>query len=198
MKKNKKSIIKRKNIIVDGWSYIRESKNSILFATAIFLFFIFAALVLPVPSLLEEMIKNSINQIMERTIGLNTSGIIFYVFFNNLEVSLVGMFFGIFIGIIPFMLLAVNGYVIGYVSRIVMYEKGVFYLWRLVPHGIFELPAVIISLGLGMRLGLSAFSKNPGKEFVRRALLSLKALLIMVILLFIAALIEGSLISIFS
>jgi len=35
--------------------------------------------------------------------------------------------------------------------------EGYGILWRLVPHGIFELPAVFISLGLGIKLGTFIF-----------------------------------------
>jgi len=37
---------------------------------------------------------------------------------------------------------------------------GFLSLWRLLPHGIFELPAVFISLGMGLKIGMFIFQKK--------------------------------------
>ncbi|MEI6731787.1 MAG: stage II sporulation protein M, partial [archaeon] len=67
--------------------------------------------------------------------------------------------------------------------------------WKIVPHGIFELPAIFVSLGLGIKLGAFVFGPERKKEFVRRALASLKVFVYVVLpLLIIAAIIEGMLI----
>jgi uncharacterized membrane protein SpoIIM required for sporulation len=63
---------------------------------------------------------------------------------------------------------------------------------------VFELPAVFISLALGVKLGMFIFSREKGKEFMRRARNSMIIFVCIVIpLLIIAAVIEGLLISAF-
>ena len=79
-------------------------------------------------------------------------------------------------------------------------KAGFFEMWRLLPHGIFELPAVFISLGLGIRLGTTLFNrnvKNIDKEIFRRLRNSFKVFIFIVLpLLVVAAIIEGVLMKI--
>ena len=75
---------------------------------------------------------------------------------------------------------------------------GIFILWRLLPHGIFEIPAIIISISMGLRLGSFLFvyhGKKKCSEFwkwIKKS--SIAFLLIVIPLLVIAGLIEGILI----
>ena len=74
-------------------------------------------------------------------------------------------------------------------------ELGYFSLWKILPHGIFELPSIIISFALGIKLGMFVFAKNPSKEFKKRFVLGLKTFVFVILpLLVIAAIIEGLLI----
>lgn len=96
------------------------------------------------------------------------------------------MIFGILLGILPFLALVVNGYVLGFVANQAIAIDGIFVLWRLLPHGIFEIPAILISTALGIRLGTDL--KNIKKNFIS----SIRIFLLIVIpLLVIAGLIEG-------
>jgi len=178
-------------------TYLKESKNYILFTFVLFLYLLIAGLILPTPAVLEEIIKNLLREIIEKTSGLTTFELILFIFKNNAFISILGIILGAFLGIVPLILTISNGYVLGYVIKLVLKNSSLCHLWRLFPHGIFELPAVIISLGLGLKLGASLFTANPEKEFLRRFLLSIKILLFLIIpLLLIAAMIEGILIKI--
>jgi stage II sporulation protein M len=150
---------------------------------------------LPVPSSIVEMIKQVIQKMIEGTAGLSTFQLIRYIFFNNLLVSFLGIIFGIILGIVPIMLIITNGYVVGYVARISVEVQGFAVLWKLVPHGIFELPAIFISLGIGLKLASSLFSKEADKVFINRLKLAIKTFFLLILpLLLIAAIIEGCLI----
>jgi uncharacterized membrane protein SpoIIM required for sporulation len=73
--------------------------------------------------------------------------------------------------------------------------QGGFIVLSLFPHGIFEFPAIVISLGFGLRLGMFVFSKNVKEEFFKRSEQGIKVFIFLVLpLLFIAALIEAALI----
>jgi stage II sporulation protein M len=80
--------------------------------------------------------------------------LISFIFLNNLQSSFFGMVFGIALGIFSMITSVLNGYLLGFVSSKAVYEGGILVLWRLFPHGIFELPALFLSTGLGLKLGL--------------------------------------------
>ena len=74
---------------------------------------------------------------------------------------------------------------------------GINVLFRLVPHGIFELPSFIISLGLGLRLGLYLFLKKRGETFSGNLENVLRVFIFVILpLLLIAAFIETMLIEV--
>jgi stage II sporulation protein M len=86
--------------------------------------------------------------------------------------------------------------VVGYVYSKAASVGGYGIIWQLLPHGIFELPAIFISLGLGVKLGMFVFEKDKKKAFIERLRKSFFVFLTIVLpLLVIAAIIEGLLIS---
>ena len=144
------------------------------------------------PSL--SFLDKFLRELIGMTEGLDAGQLISFIFLNNLESSLAGLFFGIFFGIIPLFTTALNGGVVGYVLARSWAVSGVSDFWRLLPHGIFELPAVFISLGLGVKLGWTIFSRRS--TFIERLYFSLIVFIIVVMpLLAIAAIIEGILIA---
>src|SRR3989344_2332310 len=101
---------------------------------------------------------------------------------------------GIF-GILPLLSIIANGYLVGFVSSMAVQEAGFNSLWRLFPHGIFELPAVFISFGLGIKFGTFIFKKNKKDAFKEYLINCLRVFIFVIIpLLIIAAIIESSLI----
>jgi stage II sporulation protein M len=177
------------------WNYIKESRKYIWFVISIFILFAIFAVVFPVPDLIAEKINQVIKELINLTQELNTIELIGFIFFNNLRASFFGIIFGVVIGVIPFLITISNGYVLGFVSKAVVSEVGFLEIWRLLPHGIFELPAVFISLALGIRWGMFLFAKNPGKEFKTRFFEAIRVFFFIIIpLLIIAAIIEGILI----
>ena len=179
-----------------SWKYIKESKNFIYISIGIFFaFFILAFFVSPTEEIL-NYIFTFIQELLEKTQGMSATELISFIFINNLKSSFFGMTFGVVLGVFPILALIANGYVLGFVSSLTVSEYGVFSLWRLLPHGIFELPALFISLGLGLKLGSFVFQKKKQESFRYFLLNSLRIFLFIVIpLLIIAGIIEGTLIS---
>ena len=104
------------------------------------------------------------------------------------------MIFGVLLGIFPIIAAIANGYLLGFVASISVGNVGFLVLWRLLPHGIFELPAIFISLGLGLKFGTFIFQKRKLESFKEFFWSSLRVFLLIVIpLLVIAGIIEGSL-----
>ncbi len=149
------------------------------------------------PVFFEEQILKMIAELLAKTESLGTLDLIRFIFINNLKSSFFALLFGIFFGILPFIVAIMNGYVLGFVANKTVGLEGWVVLWRLIPHGIFELPAVLISIGLGLKLGSFLFvsKKKSWKEFWRWLVDCFRVFIFVVIpLLVIAGIIEGILI----
>ena len=134
--------------------YISESKRFIY--AIVVLFFVgalFGFLLHNYLGVLDSILRSLVDQ----TKGLFGFDLIAFIFRNNMEASLFSILYGFFLGVFPLLSSLGNGIVLGYVAQKAQIASGFITLWRLLPHGIFELPAVLISLGLGMRLGLGFF-----------------------------------------
>ena len=149
----------------------------------------------PASGELTKIILDFIEKLLEQTKGMSGLELIKFIFLNNLQASFFGLIFGTVLGIFPVLATIANGYVLGFVGAMSVEAENIFILWRLLPHGIFELPAIFISLGLGLKLGSFIFRKEKGKFFRRCFWNSLRVFFFVVVpLLIVAALIEGCLI----
>jgi stage II sporulation protein M len=132
---------------------------------------------------------------VEETKNFGLMEMISFLFINNIKSAFLGMILGVILGIFPVVHAVVNGYVLGFVARKAVEADGILTLWRIFPHGIFELPAIFISLGLGLKISSFILQRRKLKSLRLYFLESLRAFLIIVLpLLAIAAIIEGSLI----
>lgn len=175
--------------------YLKESKKFIWIVLWIFLISALIGFFAPASELVSEKIMEFIKEILLKTGGMSQGQLISFIFLNNIQSSFFGMIFGIFLGVFPVISTIVNGYLLGFVANFAVQEGGILSLWRVFPHGIFELPAVFISFALGLRLGVSFFSKKQFRKFNENFLSSLKIFVLIIIpLLIIAAIIEGTLI----
>jgi stage II sporulation protein M len=181
---------------VKSWEFIKESKYFILVSILAFLALAIVGFFFPAPAFIESKILEFLVELFEKTKGMGARELSWFIFENNLKSSFFGVLGGIVFGIFPFFSSLLNGYVVGFVSRIGVAEAGLPILWRLAPHGIFELPAIFISFGLGIKLGTFVFKKNRWLTFKNYLLNSIRVFVLVVLpLLIIAAIIEGSLIA---
>lgn len=176
--------------------FIKECRNFIYFS--LFLFFLFSLIgfFVPIPEEISNQFLELIKELLKQTENLSTLGLANFIFFNNLQSSFFGIIFGAFFGIFPILASVLNGYLLGFVASLSVKEEGILILLRLAPHGIFELPAIFISLGLGLKISTFIFEKNKLKSlkiYMKKSLLVF--LLIVIPLLIIAAVIEGNLIA---
>ncbi len=193
MKKIKKFNLKEQYI--KSLNYIKDIKTFIFIVILIFFLFVFIGYFIPAPEYLENEIFRFIQELLERTEGMSHTQLIRFIFFNNLTSSFLGVILGFFLGIFPLISSISNGYILGFISSLSVQSEGLSVLYRLLPHGIFELPAVFISLAMGLKIGTFFFRKNrkiPLKEYFLNSLRTF--ILVVIPLLIIAAIIEGSLI----
>lgn len=188
MKKRKK----KQTMFKESISYLKESMIYFWIIVGLFLFSALIGFMFPENFVFfDELLK----ELAEKTKGLGHGELTWFIFQNNILSSFMGLVLGIFLGVFPLMGTLINGLLLGYVYAKASAVAGWGVIWMLVPHGIFELPAVFISLGLGLKLGMFIFTKNKKKELIERLVKSLKVFLLIVLpLLIIAAIIEGILI----
>jgi len=180
---------------MQSWKFIKEGRNYFYLVTCLFILFAIIGFIFPV--FFQEFIKKFIENISEQISGMNFFQLFIFILQNNLKTAFIGLISGVFIGIIPLFLILFNGYVLGFIANKVVSVSGYSVLFQLLPHGIFEIPAVILSLGLGLRLGMFIFKKKGRrkKELRKSFGNSMKVFLYIIIpLLIIAAFIETFLI----
>jgi len=188
-------MVKNKNIYLTLWNYIKESQNYIYFSIGIFVLAIFAGFFVEPSQNIQKLIVEYIQKVVEQTAGMNFLELFWFIFKNNFTVAFFSLLFGVIFGVFPVLMIVFNGYIIGFVSKLAVNASGIGSLWSLVPHGIFEIPAILITFSLGMRVGMFLFSKDIKKSFIQNERLSWLVFLYIVLpLLFVAALIESFLI----
>ena len=173
--------------------FFKESKNYILIAVGIF--FITAIIGFIFPIFFREEISNLILEMIKMLEGKTGLEIMVMIFFNNMKASFLAMALGIGLGIFPIIAGIVNGYILGFVSREVVSSEGILVMWQLLPHGVFEIPAILLSIGIGIKIGGGFFAKDF-KKITKRNLQEGFRFFCFVIfpLLLIAGIIEGLLI----
>ena len=178
-----------------SFSYIKESKNFIYFAILVFFAFVILGFLIQLPPNLNSQILDYFHRLVEETQGFGWIDLITFIFSNNLLSGFMGLFFGVILGIFPFFSSAANGFMVGFAASLSVSKEGIFSLWRLFPHGIFELPAIFISFGLGLKLSTFLGYKEKWKTLRKFIEKSVSVYIFVIIpLLVVAAIIEGTLI----
>jgi len=192
--KNRKKFLSKE--YKKAFSFIKESKKYIWIMFFIFVFCFFIGFFVKLPLGIESKLLDYLKDLFLQAKGLGPIGMIWFLFSNNVVTNLFIFVLGIFFGIFPLLNVLVNGFILGFASKINVLQNGVFSLWKLFPHGIFEIPALMISLGIGLNLGICFFRIKDKEEFKKMLTNSFRVfILIIVPLLIIAAIIEGLLIS---
>jgi len=191
--------MKRRNFFVEQyskcWKFFEESRWHIVFALSIFCLTFLIGFIYP--QFFRAEIFSFIEELMAMLEGKGTIELIGIIFFNNFKASLFAIILGIGIGIFPLVTTIVNGYLLGFVSREAVSVGGISVLWQLAPHGIFELPAVIFSIGIGLKIGGDMFSGEVGKKLKHNFVEGLRFFgLVVFPLLLVAGIIEGLLIGV--
>jgi stage II sporulation protein M len=80
--------------------------------------------------------------------------IMIIIFLKNLLASAMAMLLGLGLGLIPLMVVTSNGFLLGIVGYAAVQKMGFLFLAAgILPHGIIELPVVLVSIAIGFRLG---------------------------------------------
>ena len=186
-----------KNFLIDNyskcWKFLIECRWYNVFVTGIFSLLFLIGFTFPVFFRAEIIVF--VEELIELVEGKGLIETFFFIFFNNLKATFFAIILGVSFGILPLFVAITNGYLIGFVSREVAMIEGISALWRLFPHGIFELPAVIFSIGIGIKIGVDLLivKKNKKERLKINYIEGLRFFLFVVIpLLLLAGIIEAT------
>jgi stage II sporulation protein M len=103
-----------------------------------------------------ELAANWMNELemLKWIMGLHPLLIMLIIFLKNLTACAMSVLLGLGFGLVPLLVLTTNGIMIGIVSYFIVHKQGVLYLLAgIVPHGIIELPTILLGISIGFRLG---------------------------------------------
>lgn len=173
------------------WKFFNECRWYIVFALAIFALLFLIGFIFPI--FFRKEIFDFIVKISAMIEGKTIIELIGIIFFNNLKASFFVIVLGIGFGIFPLMAGIINGYLLGFVAREAVSRGGILVMWKLFPHGIFELPAILLAVGIGLKIGTDLFRKDNKLKYNFKE--GLRCFIFIIIpLLLIAGIIEGTLI----
>ncbi len=133
----------------------RRLSRAALFSTALFALAL-AGGILAVrqdPTFGQELLAGFRDQVAGQVLSDHAVVLFLKIFLNNLVACLALFLGGATFGLVPLLVLASNGLVIGGIIEVVRGEKGTgFILAAILPHGVLEIPAFLISAGLGFLL----------------------------------------------
>ncbi|WP_340820692.1 stage II sporulation protein M [Methanolobus sp. WCC4] len=139
-------------------TYINELKPFVLVSFILFLISSIAGYVYYAmdPSLSLESL-GGLEELAEMLEGLSAIEIMLFIFANNAIKMFFSILLGFILGIVPFGFLILNGFVLGIFAHYMTVENGaLFVIAGLTPHGIIEIPMLIISSAVGMKIGYTA------------------------------------------
>ena len=95
--------------------------------------------------------------------GLSRLQLAAAIFINNALKTLFVITFGALAGVVPVLFLLVNGVTLGLVMYSSILSRGIWAsLLAILPHGVLELPAVLLGTGIGLMLGEHAIRRLLG------------------------------------
>lgn len=203
----------------DLFKLLKDSKYYVLFATLIFclgswLGYVFNDAFEALIQLMLEELKDIVEELEKRQSVYYTA---WYIFLNNSKAALLMIGLGSIFFIMPMISLFANGLAIGYIMKATS-VSGIaspvdMFIFGILPHGILELPAILVAGGIGIFLGFRLlvwviklfirllgdnrgdprdFWEEEGKPVLLSRMKGVGFLIIfLVITLFLAAVIEG-------
>jgi len=96
--------------------------------------------------------------------GMSRPQLAIAIFLNNSLKTLVVIVLGPVLGLVPVVFLLINGAILGAVIPVAVQANGLWSaLMTIVPHGVFELPAIFMGTSIGIRLGVHPLRRLAGK-----------------------------------
>jgi stage II sporulation protein M len=82
------------------------------------------------------------------------------IFQNNVDAMLMVVALGIFVGFFSLTFLSVNGFMLGVVAQVFLVRGSLLvFALGIIPHGLIEIPCMIISASIGFKIGMTSLRK---------------------------------------
>jgi stage II sporulation protein M len=147
---------------------IKEVMPSLLVTVVLFAVCLSFGLISP-PSESVEMLSD-IAETVERLMSLSPSQLLIIIFLNNSIKCLIAMVLGIALGLPPLIFICFNGYLVGLVVAALRSTiDPLIIIASLVPHGIIEIPVLLLSSAMGIAIGFESFKWLVKRESAVRS-----------------------------
>ena len=178
--------------------YLYSLRFYLLFVSLLFI----CSIVLGYKGFLNEIFSESFEWIQELSEGVKDltgsyplwiTFVAFFIviFLNNAFTCFLNIITGPLIGIFPLFSAMINGGLLGWVVQ----EEGFAVFGAIAPHGMFELPAYVLSVAIGLRAAREVLKRREGRRLKMTLGVGLRVYLTLIVpLLIIAAFIESALI----
>ena len=117
------------------------------------------------PSSIRRQMTEMFQAIAGNYRGLAGGMLFFNILLQNVMATIFVLISGVLVGIIPIFVIGANGFVLGVVYRqaaeVMGYSKAAL---KVLPHGVFELPALLFAASYGHWLGVMVVRRMRGKE----------------------------------
>ncbi len=123
------------------------------------------------------------------------------IFYQNIQAAAIALFGGIILGIAPIAIVVVNGFLLGFIIISLLtitdgniFNSASFIIGGIAPHGIFELPALMLAAAFGIKLGIEWIGESARGSRLRilgkNIIANFKIFVFIAAVLFLAAVIE--------
>jgi len=131
----------------DFWQYLVVA--AVIFFSSVLLGFV-------IPIELDLSSFAPLGDIADDLESFSSPGVFIYILTNNITAIVFAFILAPFLCIFPLFSLFVNGFVIGVVGALVLEQESVLFLMAgFLPHGILEIPALLIALAASLRFGFN-------------------------------------------
>jgi stage II sporulation protein M len=161
------------------------------------------------PAALTQFLHNQIQGLQSMSNYVNGKEnpqmwLFFVIFLNNAVKAILFVFLGLAFGVLPLSMLVINGMVLGYVLSAQNSESTIFLVLKgILPHGIIEIPAILIACAYGIKLGslvvkaiinflIPAVGKTARNELAQVLKITKPLIVFLAVSLLVAAIIEST------
>ena len=144
-------------------AYLKRLRKPLAITIPIFIAFLAVGAMLP--RALQEAFMETLGRQFAPVVNLPPLLVMVTIFLNNVLKCFIAMLLGIFFGIAPVVFVAINGLIIGLVTSMFTQAQGPLATAAAVlPHGVIEVPAFILSSAMGVRLGIRFYERIRGEH----------------------------------
>jgi stage II sporulation protein M len=119
--------------------------------------------------LIDEQLQEALQPIVDMVEEAEPWQLILGIFINNIVKSFLAVALGLVFGIYTVFFLFVNGAMMGTLGAFAVHqEEFLFFLSAILPHGIIEIPVMIFTGAIGLKLAKESFLLITGKEHTVR------------------------------